>query len=342
MKYIINFFALFLLVLSFNAQNGGSNHFNVMNFSNSARVSALGGYMCSVIDNDPSIAIQQPSNLNTNHHGQLVLNYVNYFADTEYGYFSYVHQNKKRGLFSASLIYANYGTFEYADAAGFFNGSTFSANDIMLQLGHSKSISDKFNFGANLKFASSFFETYQNYAVASDLSATYFNDQNQVGYGLILRNFGVNFNSLFSGLNDYILPTSIDLGWNKKLEHAPLRIHVTYHDLQKWKISQLNFDSNISFGRTFFNHIVIATELLFTDNFNFRFGYNFQNRFELKPNSRPGTTGISWGVCFKLKKLKINYTNAKYHFSGTSNHITIITTLNKEKKIFDYYRQHTN
>ena len=327
MKYIINFIFLFCLLLSFNGQNVGANPFNVMSFSNSARVSALGGYVCSVIDNDASIAIQQPSNLNTNHHGQLVLNYVNYFADTEYGYFSYVHQHKKRGLFSASLIYANYGTFDYSDAAGYFNGSSFSANDLMLQLGHSKSITENISVGANLKFASSFFETYQNYALASDFSATYFNKENQFGCGLVLRNIGLHFNSLFSGSSDFVLPSSIDLGFNKKLKHAPFRIHITYHDLQKWKISQLNSNSSLSFGRNFFNHVVIASELLFTENFNFRLGYNFQNRFELKPISRPGTTGISWGVGFKVKNIKINYSNSKYHFAGTSNNITIIKQL---------------
>ncbi len=342
MKYIINFLFYLFFILSFSAQNGGQYSFNVMNFHNSARVSALGGYMCAVIDNDPSIAIQQPSNLNPNHHGKLVLNYVNYFSDTEYGFFSYAHQHQTRGLFTASVIYANYGTFDYSDAAGIFNGSTFSANDVMLQLGHSKSISDKFQIGTNLKFASSFFETYQNYAIATDFSGTYFNDDTQVGYGFLIKNFGIHLNSLVSNNKNFMLPMSIDIGLNKKLKHAPFRFHLSYHDLQRWNITQINPSSINTIGRLFFNHIVIGSELLFTENFNFRFGYNFQNRFELQPNSRPGTTGISWGVCFKLKKLKINYTNAKYHFSGTSNHLTIVSTLNKGKKVDDYYRQHPN
>lgn len=339
MKHLINFFFCFFLIVSLCAQNGGAYAFNVMNFHNSARVSALGGYMCAVIDDDPSIAVQQPSNLNPQHHGQAVLNYVNYFSDTEYGFFSYSHQHKSRGLFTASLLYANYGTFDYSDAAGVFNGSTFSANDLMLQLGHSKSISDKFQVGANLKFASSFFETYQNYALAGDFSATYFNSENQFGYGFLIKNFGFHLNSLLNNNNSF-LPMSIDIGLNKKLRHAPFRFHFSYHDLQTWNISQVNESSLIPFGRMFFNHIVIGSELLFSKNFNFRLGYNFQNRFELQPNSRPGTTGISWGICFKLKKLKINYTNAKYHFSGTSNHLTIVTLINKGKKVDGYYRQH--
>ena len=62
-------------------------------------------------------------------------------------------------------------------------------------------------------------------------------------------------------------------------------------------------------------------------NFNIRFGYDIFSRKELQPQSRPGTTGLSWGVGFKVKKLKINYSNSKYHFAGTSNNITIIKQL---------------
>ena len=77
----------------------------------------------------------------------------------------------------------------------------------------------------------------------------------------------------------------------------------------------------------FFNHIIIGTEFLFSKNFNMRFGYDFLSRNNLQPESRPGTTGISWGVGFKVKNLKINYSNSKYHFAGTSNNITIIKQL---------------
>ena len=45
---------------------------------------------------------------------------------------------------------------------------------------------------------------------------------------------------------------------------------------------------------------------------------------ELQPNSRPGTSGLSWGIQLKIKKLMINFTSAKFHMSGISNHFSII------------------
>ena len=47
----------------------------------------------------------------------------------------------------------------------------------------------------------------------------------------------------------------------------------------------------------------------------------------IQPQSRPGTTGISWGIGLKVKNLMINYSNSKYHFSGISNNLTVIKNL---------------
>ena len=94
-----------------------------------------------------------------------------------------------------------------------------------------------------------------------------------------------------------------------------------------------------SFLNQFFNHIVIGTEFLLSKNFHLRFGYDFKRRFEMTPISRPGTTGISWGIGFKVKKIKISYSNAKYHFAGTSNHITIATKFGSSPKLDGFYKQ---
>ena len=68
---------------------------------------------------------------------------------------------------------------------------------------------------------------------------------------------------------------------------------------------------------------------MFSENFHVRLGYDFLTRRDLQPTSRPGTIGISWGVGFKIKKISINYSNAKYHFSGASNTITITKKIGK-------------
>lgn len=344
---------LFTLFNSIYAQNGGLNTFNFMQFSNSARVEALGGYTLALSDDDATLGISNPASINISHHGQLNLNYVNYFADSDYGFSSYSHHFKKLGTFTGSICFANYGSFEYADAAGVRNGNTFSANDLLIQGGLARKLDSNFSVGANIKFAGSFLESYNAFGIALDLGVNYQNTAKGFGAGLVIENLGYQIKGYTQG-NHESLPLAAHIGISKKLGHAPFRFSFTYHDLQRWDLTYFDVStqqtvdpltgqtipiSEPGFVTHFFHHIVIGTELLLSKNFHLRLGYDFKNRYELKPTIRPGTTGISWGVGFKVKKFKFSYGNSKYHFSGTSNHITISTQIGGKPKVDSFYIQ---
>ena len=350
---LIRFILPIFLFINVVAQNGGVNTFSFMKFTNAARLEALGGYALSIYDQDASLGVMNPAILNPSHHGQFNINYVNYFADTDYGFSSYVHHLKNIGTLSGSILYANYGKFEYADASGERNGSEFSSNDILLQAGLGRAIDSNFSIGGNLKIGASFLESYSAFGVAMDLAFNYQNRAKEFGAGIIIQNFGYQLKSYTIG-NRESLPFGIHLGISKKLGHAPFRFTFTYHDLQRWNLTYFDPSSaqsidpltgqpiipvNPNFLTQFFNHIVIGSEFLLSKNFHLRFGYDFKRRFELKPSSRPGTTGISWGIGFKIKKLNLSYSNSKYHFSGTSNHITLSTKFGGTPKVDDFYKQ---
>ncbi|MFL2565301.1 MAG: type IX secretion system protein PorQ [Parvicellaceae bacterium] len=330
---LINIILLFSFNICFCQQMLSS--YSILNNNCTARNSSLGGYPIGLFDSDPSLAIFLPSNLSILNKNQLVLNYNNHFADSDFGMINYNFQINKKGIFSTTLFYNNYGKFEYFDASGNSLGNSFSANDWILQIGHSKKLHDKLQIGLNLKFIASIYEQYSSYAVGSDLSLTYFDNQKQFGGYLLLSNVGTtlkNYNNLSNYNNK--LPFNSVIGINSKLKHAPLRFHISYNHLHKWSFnneSNLNPSEAIDFNtifNQFFNHFVFGTELLFSENFNVRLGYDLLSRNELQPTSRPGTTGISWGVGFKVKGFKINYSNSKYHFSGVSNNLTIVKKLN--------------
>ena len=330
---LINIILLFSFNICFCQQMLSS--YSILNNNCTARNSSLGGYPIGLFDSDPSLAIFLPSNLSILNKNQLVLNYNNHFADSDFGMINYNFQINKKGIFSTTLFYNNYGKFEYFDASGNSLGNSFSANDWILQIGHSKKLHDKLQIGLNLKFIASIYEQYSSHAVGSDLSLTYFDNQKQFGGYLLLSNIGTTFKN-YNNLSNYNnkLPFNSVIGINSKLKHAPLRFHISYNHLHKWSFnneSSLNPSEAIDFNtifNQFFNHFVFGTELLFSKNFNVRLGYDLLSRNELQPTSRPGTTGISWGVGFKVKGFKINYSNSKYHFSGVSNNLTIVKKLN--------------
>ena len=321
---------LFCLISNLYSLGIGQSNtsFPILNFNTTARNSALGGINVGIFDHDPSTSIQLPSNLTPLQDGLLQMNYINYFADSDIAILNYTFDQKKVGVLSTSLVYCNYGYFEYADPSGQFLDQTFSVNDIMFQLGHGRKLSDKLQIGINMKLAGSFYERYRSFALATDLSLTYFDKIKNFGSYFLVKNLGRQIMKFYPSQLNYKLPFSLELGVNKKLEYAPIRFHATYRNIERWNLVMMPENNFNSFRKTLFSHFIFGSELMFSENFHFRFGYNFLNRMELQPSARPGTSGLSWGVQLKIKKMMINFTNAKFHMSGTSNHFSIIRKIN--------------
>jgi len=352
MKIVALQISLFIC-LAFQAQNGGNSTFQFLNFSNSARVEAAGGYLLTIKDNDASLGVENPSLLNPSMHGYLALNYVNYFANSNYGYSSYTKHYTGVGTFNASLLYANHGKFEYADISGERNGSTFSANDMALALAYGRELDSNFSVGADFKLIGSFLESYNAFGVSADIAATYSKKANGFAAAFMIKNMGLQLNS-YTAKNKEPLPLNVLFAVSKKLKHAPFRFSLTAHNLQIWDIVYFDVNQQASSdpltGETieikepgFVNkalyHLVIGGELLLSKNFNVQFGYNHKNRKDLSSSIKPGASGISWGFGFKVKKLHISYGMGKYHIAGTSNHITISTRIGKAPKEDIFYRQ---
>lgn len=321
--------------LSF-AQTGGQHAFQFLNLTNSARISALGGNTIAIADNDPNMAINNPSLLNKEMDGFLSLNYMNYFAGVNYGYSSFTKHYDSVGTFNFAMLYANYGQFQYADEMGTRDGSSFTANDVALMVGYARDFDSLWTIGANLKFIGSFYETYSSYGIATDLSATYNNPEKRFTAAFVLRNVGFLFKD-YTRTKGNRLPIDLQAGAAYKLEHAPIRFSTVFNNLQRWDLTYFDYDAPAqidpltgqpivvkgpSQADKFFRHVTVGTEVLLTQNFHIRLGYNYRRRQELKVADRPGTSGFSWGFGFAIKKFNISYGRATYHLAGASNQFT--------------------
>lgn len=331
---------------------GGLQTFQFLNFSNSARVEATGGHVIAVKDDDATLGLQNPALINKSMHGFLALDYVNYFADSDFGFASYTKHNKL-GTFTGSLLYANYGKFKYADVSGQLQGNTFTANDLALGLSYGRELDSNFSVGATFRVAGSFYESYNAFGAGIDLGAFYEKKTTGLGVGLVIKNLGLQFKS-YTSKNREAYPFNVDLGLSKKLAHAPFRLSFTYTNLQRFNL--VAFDSTNttskdpitgetitidppSFIQKLSYHFVLGGEILLSKNFNVRIGYNHQVRKDMAVAIKPGTAGFSWGVGFKIKKLHLSYGMGKTHIAGTSNHITITTRIGKPPKVDDFYKQ---
>jgi len=353
LKSIVFILAL-ISTVSFYSQIGGNKTFQFLNFTNSARVTSAGGYLLTIRDNDATLGQENPALLNRTMHGVVNLNYVNYFADANYGYSSYTKHYSKLGTFNASLLYANYGKFQYADISGERNGSTFSANDLALSIGYGRPLDSLWSVGASVRFLGSFYESYNAFGISSDFGVAYNKKSNGFGFAFLVKNFGVQLNG-YTDNNREKLPLNLITSVSKKLAHAPFRFSLTYDNIQKWNVLYFNDSITNTIDdltgevvevkppgavKKFMHHITIGGEVLLTKSFNLRFGYNHMNRSLMKVGAKAGMTGFSFGFGFQLKNLHISYALSKTHIAGSENHITISKRFGKVPDIDYLYRQH--
>ncbi|MEK6614552.1 MAG: type IX secretion system protein PorQ, partial [Bacteroidota bacterium] len=220
-----------------SAQTGGNNTYEFLNLSNPARVASLGGTLISVKDNDLNLSFQNPSLLDSAMHNTLSLSYVDYFTDIKYGYAAYSRTYKKIGSFSAGIQFLDYGNFTSASVTGEITGQ-FTAAEYALNLAYSRQLDSLFSVGATLKTIYSKLSEYTSYGNAVDIGTIYTNRKRLLSTALVIKNIGRQWKAYYIGREP--LPFEIQLGFSKKISHAPFRLNITATHLEKWNLTYTN------------------------------------------------------------------------------------------------------
>lgn len=329
------------------AQSGGNSTYDFLNITNSARVASLGGQQVSINDDDLNMVFHNPSLLTPEMDHHLVLNYINYFAGTNFGYVGYALQPEKSNYtLAAGIHYLNYGTFTRADESGNITG-TFDAADYALNLyGSVPLIDSMLRIGVNVKPIYSDYDTYTSLGLALDAGITYYNSEKLFTAALVIKNAGAQITRYSSSSGYESLPFEIQLGITKRLQHAPLRFSILGQQLQKPNLyyrsdedvedntdastgEEVEIDNLTLFAENLMRHVVIGIEFIPTKNFYVNLGYNYKRRQELKVDNDPGMVGFSYGFGIKVKRFHISYGRATYHYSGASNHFSVTTNISE-------------
>ncbi|PLW92607.1 MAG: hypothetical protein C0592_09895 [Marinilabiliales bacterium] len=338
-RIVLSLFIVFSSVFAIG-QNGINKVFTFLELSNSSRITALGGNMSSIHDDDVSLVLSNPSYISDSLHQNLALNYTNYFSGINYAFATYSHTINKIGSFAATVQYLNYGTFQETDIYGNTLGK-FNAYDMAVVIGWGRELHPGFTIGANAKFIYSDLYLQNSNGVAVDFAASYYNDDKYFSTTLAVRNAGRQLDP-YTGGNPEPLPFDVQLGVSKRLMHVPLRFSFLVHHLHKWDIryqdaSDIEVDpltgeiieeKKLSeFSDKLMRHIVIGAELSPSRSFSLRLGYNYQRRQEMVVPTKLSTVGFSWGFGFRIKKLYFSYSRSAYHLAGSPNVITLTTDI---------------
>lgn len=306
-----------------NAQLGGEATYQFLNLVSAPRQAALGGKVITNVDYDVTQALYNPATINVAMDNQLALNYTSYLGGIGYGTAAYAYTiDRRTQTIHGGITYINYGDFDGYDENGNATGS-FSGSETALSVGYATQIGySDFYIGGNLKLITSKLEQYSSFGAAVDLGLIYINEDLDFNAALAVRNIGSQITT-YAGLNEP-LPFEVDFGISQKLEHVPLRWHLTFENLQEWPIGRPNparaisdLDGNqteetVSFFNNVFRHLIVGAELFPDRGFNIRMGYSFRRAEELRILDQRNFSGLSFGIGIKLNKMRFSYSHARY------------------------------
>ncbi len=275
-----------------------------------ARSSALAGSFVSA-SNDPNVLYYNPAGLATIQKSQIAFGFTKHLLDVNAGNLSYAQQVEDVGFVGAGIYYINYGSFKETNVFGDENG-TFGAGDMLLSVGIARTVEENLSLGISGKFIYSSIQKYSSSAVAADIGVVYnIPGSDPISLAATLANIGTQLSSYSSTTEK--LPFEFTIGGNIKPQHLPIVLNLNFHKLNESQDSFLQRFKNFSFG----------AEILASESFHLRVGYNSERRKELKIGNSAGLAGISFGAGIFIKDIRVDYSFSSLGQIGSINRISL-------------------
>jgi hypothetical protein len=332
--YLIIVFLLF--AAAGRAQIGGETTYQFLELTNSARVAALGGTQIALSDTtDLNLSFHNPALLHKGMSNNMLVNYVNYFADINFGYASYARHFSGVGNFAVGMHYIDYGDFKEASELGVLTGNFFTAAEYALNMIYSNDYK-RLSYGVNFKPLLSVFESYRSFGFVADLGLCLSSKDSLTHVALVARNMGGQLTTYYEDGNREAVPFNLQAGISSRLKHAPVIVSLTMQHLNHWDLSHDQEEKSLEnmyereegFAKQIMRHLVWGVEILPSDNFTIRAGYNYQRRQELKFEEKFSTVGFSLGFGIKIKRFRFDFASSRFHLAGSSNLFSLAVNLN--------------
>ena len=221
----------------------------------------------------------------------------------------------ERSAGAVAARYVDYGKFDGYTPDNIFTG-TFRAMDIELDFIYCYLLSERWSGGVAGKFIYSQYESLNSLAIGVDLGLNYYNPETDFSASLTFKNLGGQVKT-FEEKHE-IMPIDIQLGFTKRLAHAPILLSATLTDLHRWKTTDFyNADgSKDNFGELLLKHLTLGADVLIGNNFYASVGYNYRMSRELSTGK--GLAGFSLGAGLHINKVKFGASYSKLHISSSS------------------------
>ena len=339
-KYFLAISILIISSLATKAQIGGNAIYSVLSLHPSAKTAALGLDFLPCFSDDITAIINNPSTLRKENHNDIGITYTTLFSGINQASLAYSHTLDKIGSLALGVQYLNYGSFDMTEENGDVVGK-FAAADYVFTLSWGKMLDSNVYIGANLKPVFSQYESYNSFALAIDLAASYQSTDRTWALSLMARNMGKQIKKLAN--EDFSLPFDLQLAASKKLAHAPLTIYGAITNLHKWNLrendplnprDEIDLNGEVTKENKFvgildnaFRHFQIGVEITPSKYFYLAAGYSWKQNREMSINDAFSAAGLSYGIGINYSRFRLCYSRNEYHRYGAPNYISLIVQL---------------
>ncbi|MCQ2311549.1 MAG: type IX secretion system protein PorQ [Paludibacteraceae bacterium] len=313
----------------------GSSVYSFLSLPYSSRLCALGGDNVAIQDGEISMAMQNPALLCNGTDKILELNYAHYMQGTNLGSAlfgwnfgrskieKHPDEPDKPNYFAVGIHYLDYGKMKYADQYGNLTGGTFTAKDMLIDIMYARQLGPQFTVGVSLKPIMSFYESYSAFALAADVGGHFHTKDSTFQMGLTLRNIGWQLKGFYteeSGQKRESLPFNIELGLAYRFKHAPIRISMTIHNMQRWNLNyeltnqpKDNKNDKIQWYDMMFRHTIFALDIVpKSEKFYLTISYNHRRRAEMNLKDQRSLAGFGLGAGLKIKMVSVGFAISQY------------------------------
>ena len=311
----------------------GTSAFAFLDLPVSSRLNALGGTNVSVRDGEISMGMCNPALLGEMTDKVLELNYAYFLPGTNFASVLYGHnfgeakfipvkedatdKPAKPNYFAVGVHYLDYGRMAYTDVDGNKTGGTFGARDILIDAMYARQLSPHFSIGVTLKPIMSFYEHYSAFALGADVGAHFQLRDSTFQLGLVLQNIGWQLKGFYSdegGQVREMLPLNLQLGFNYRFKHAPIRIGMTIHNIQNWNLGYEHTNllkdevADIKWYDMLFRHTIFFLDVVpKSERFYITLSYNHRRRAEMHIEDQFSIAGLAIGAGVRIYKFRVGF-----------------------------------
>jgi long-subunit fatty acid transport protein len=264
----------------------------------SARAAALNGSFVSMKD-DPNVLFYNPAALGTLSRPKISASYLDHLMDVSVGSLSYAQHINGIGNIGGGITYINYGTFNRTNEDLEVIGS-FDAKELAFLAGIATQYDENILVGMNVKYIYSSIADYTSSALAVDFGFLYDIPSQNLSIGGSVLNLGAQLKK-YSNFGES-LPLDVKFGITTRPEHLPIFLNLNFH--------RLNEKGDKFWDR--FSAFTVGAEILMSESFRLRVGYNNKQRKDFKMGTSAGIAGFSMGAGLIVKDYQFDYAYNSY------------------------------